>query len=90
MSIQLTGDGPNISLTGSGSSFTLTLTTGSGSGGDGNATTIDGVAVDLDGITAQQVLAYNGSTIVPATLEDNDELLTAFEALLETVLGPEV
>ena len=34
MSVTVTGDGPNIALTGSGSSFTITVTTGSaGSGG---------------------------------------------------------
>jgi hypothetical protein len=35
MSVSVTGDGPNIALTGSGSSFTITVTTGSGGGGGG-------------------------------------------------------
>lgn len=33
MSVTLSGDGPNIALTGSGSSFTITVTTGGGGGG---------------------------------------------------------
>lgn len=33
MTVSLTGDGPNIALTGSGSSFTITVTTGGGGGG---------------------------------------------------------
>lgn len=35
MSVTVTGDGPNIALTGSGSSFTITVTTGSAGGGGG-------------------------------------------------------
>jgi hypothetical protein len=35
MSVDITGDGPNISIDGEGSSFTITVTTGSGGGGGG-------------------------------------------------------
>jgi hypothetical protein len=59
-------------------------------GGGGASELADLTDVDLTGLATNDVLAYNGTEWVPATLEDNAELLTAFEALLETVLGPEV
>lgn len=45
MSVALTGDGPNISLTGSGSSFTITVTTG-GAGGVSDHGALTGLADD--------------------------------------------
>lgn len=63
-----------------------------GTVGGGSAATELGDLTDVDLNPApdvNDVLAWDGSFWTPATLEDNDELLVAFEALLDTVLGPE-
>lgn len=40
-----------------------------GSGGDGNATTIQGITVDVTGIAAGNALLYDGASFVPAGTE---------------------
>lgn len=67
-------------------SVTVELTLAAGGGGSAPTELGDLTDVDLNPAPeVDDVLAWDGEVWAPATLEDNDELLTAFEALV----GPE-
>jgi hypothetical protein len=60
MSVTVTGDGPNISLTGSGSSFTITVTTGGGGGSSATERDIYRPALVM---SPASVTAFGGSMV---------------------------
>lgn len=104
MSVTVTGDGPNIALTGSGSSFTITVTTGGGGGGgavdsvNGETGTVVLTASDVGAAATSHTHAASAITSgtiddarIPSTITRDTEVPTlagAVEVSVVTGVGP--